>query len=155
MGRSPAQPIRSITSSVTRETKQKGMHMPEVLYQASPSMFKNNPIGFILTLVLCIVGIGLLILLIWWLRCKGQVLTITSEKVSKRTGILSKHTNDVYHEDIKNIQVRQSLFQRMFGVGALAIASAGTGGVEIAIAGIPDPNRIKEIIEEQRRRAKA
>jgi len=129
--------------------------MSDILYQASPSMFKNNPIGFIMTLILCAVGIGFLIFLIWWLRCKGQVITVTSEKVSKRTGILSKNTNDIYLEDIKNIQVKQSLFQRMFGVGTLAIASAGTGGIEIAITGIPDPNRIKNILEEQRRKAKS
>lgn len=118
-------------------------------------MFKNNPIGFILTLVLCVVGIGCLIFLIWWLKCKGQVLTITAEKVSKRTGILSKNTNDVYHEDIKNIQVNQSPFQRLFGVGAVAIASAGTGDLEISIVGIPDPQRVRAILEEQRRKAKA
>lgn len=121
------------------------------LYQASPSMFRNSPLGFIVTFILCFAGIGLLIFLIWWLRCKGQVLTITDEKVTLRTGILSKHTNDVYHEDIKNVQVSQSLFQRMFNVGSIAVASAGTGGVEIVISGIPDPNKVKTILEEQRR----
>jgi len=141
--------------SATSETKRKVMHMSKVLYRESPSMVKSDPIFFVIGVVLCVIGIGFLILLIRWLECKGKILTVTTEKVSMQSGILSRHTNDVFHEDIKNIQVSQSLIQRMLDVGSLAISSAGTGGVEIAIAGIPDPNRVKRIIEEQRRNARA
>ena len=38
------------------------------LYSENPSMFRNNPIGFIVTIMLCLVGVGLIILLVWWLR---------------------------------------------------------------------------------------
>jgi len=127
----------------------------EILYRESPSMFKNKPIEFILLCALCLIGIGFLIFLVWWLQCKGQVLTITSDKVSMRTGILSKNTNDVYIEDIKNVQIKQSLFNRLFGVGSLEVATAGTSGVEIVISGIANPNEAKSIIEAQRRKAKA
>lgn len=122
------------------------------LYESHPSMFRNNPIGFILCIILIAAfGLGLLILLIWWLKVLATTLTITSERATLRKGILSKHTNDVYHTDVRNVQISQSLFQRMFGVGTIGISSAGQAGVEIAVQGIPEPQKVKEIIDQHRR----
>jgi membrane protein YdbS with pleckstrin-like domain len=149
----PIQPPAPVTQPAQAST-QKQPSQSTVIYQANPVMFKNNPVGFILAIILCFFGIGFLIFLIWILRCKGQTLIVTGEKITLRKGILSKHTNDVYHEDIKNVQVSQSLFQRLFNVGSIAIASAGTGGIEISISGIPSPDKLKQILETQRRNAK-
>lgn len=116
-------------------------------------MFRNSPIGFILILILCFpFMIGIPIMLIWWLKCKGTVLTVTDEKSILRTGILSKHENEVYHSDIRNVQVKQNLFQRMFGVGYIGISSAGQGGMEIEVSGIPAPTKVKDLINNHRRR---
>ncbi len=122
-----------------------------VLYQSHPAMFKNRPWSFILCLVLSLVGIGLIIFLIWWIRTKGTELTVTDERVSLRKGILSKFTNDVYLTDIRNVQIYQSFWQRILGVGSVAISSAGHEGIEIDIKGIPDPEKIKAIIDTHRR----
>lgn len=122
-----------------------------ILYQSHPSMFKNNPIGFILSVLLIAFGIGLIILLIWWLRVQGTTLIVSDERVTLRKGILSKHTNEVYHTDVRNVQVHQGVFQRMFGVGTIGISSAGHGGVEIEVAGIPTPQKIKDLIDKYRR----
>jgi uncharacterized membrane protein YdbT with pleckstrin-like domain len=122
-----------------------------VLYHSHPAMFKNRPWSFILCLILSLVGIGLIILLIWWIRTKGTELTVTDERVSLRKGILSKFTNDVYLTDIRNVQIYQSFWQRVFGVGSVAISSAGHEGIEIDIKGIPAPEKIKAIIDTHRR----
>ena len=122
-----------------------------VLYHSHPAMFRNRPWVFILCLILSLVGIGLIIFLIWWIRTKGTELTVTDERVSLRKGILSKFTNDVYLTDIRNVQIYQSFWQRIFGVGSVAISSAGNDGVEIEVKGIPNPDKIKEIIDTHRR----
>lgn len=125
----------------------------DILFEARPAMFKNNPIGFIVSIILIAAfGLGLIILFFWWLKCKNERIIVTADKVTKRTGIFSKNTNDIYLSDVKNIRVSQNLFHRMFKVGAISIASAGTAGIEISISGIPNPNRVKEIIDEQRRK---
>ena len=128
--------------------------MPEnetILYQAHPSMFRNNPVLFVLyILLIAAVGLGLVLLIVWWIQTLGTTLTVTNEQTTLRKGILSKYTNDVFHENVRNIQVRQSFFQRMFNVGWVGISSAGQSGVEIEIRGIPDPERVKEIIDEHR-----
>ncbi len=121
-------------------------------YQSHPAMFRNNPIGFIITIILCFFVLGLFIFLIWWLRCLGTTLTVTNKRTVLRRGILSKSTTEVYHSDVRNVQISQSLFQRIFGVGCIGISSAGTGGVEIAVAGLPNTNKIKMLIEQNRNR---
>ena len=122
-----------------------------VLYHSHPAMFKNRPISFILCLILSLVGIGLIIFLIWWIRTKGTELTVTNERASLRKGILSKFTNDVYLTDVRNVQIYQSFWQRVFGVGSVSISSAGNDGIEIEVKGIPNPDKIKEIIDTHRR----
>ncbi|MDB2687700.1 hypothetical protein N9Y42_10860, partial [Mariniblastus sp.] len=52
------------------------------LYDENPSMFRNRPVEFIVTLVLCLVVVGLIIFLIWWMRSKGTQLTVTTERTS-------------------------------------------------------------------------
>ena len=118
-------------------------------------MFRNNPGLFVLSVMLVLVyGIGLLILLTWWLKCLSVTLTVTTQKTIKRTGILSKATTEVYHEDVRNIQVRQTWFQRICKVGSIGIGSAATSGLEIVLDGILNPDKVKSIIEDQRRTAR-
>lgn len=38
----------------------------------------------------------------------------------------------------------------VFGVGKVEISSAGQSGIEIQVAGIPDPDHVREIIDDYR-----
>jgi uncharacterized membrane protein YdbT with pleckstrin-like domain len=123
------------------------------LYTQSQSMFRNSPVGFILMLILSVpFVVGIPVMFFWWLKCKGTVLTVTDEKTILRKGIFSKHENEVYHSDVRNVQVSQNLLQRLFGVGYIGIASAGHAGMEIEAAGIPAPGKVKELINIHRKR---
>lgn len=124
--------------------------MSKELYQASPVMFRSNPIGFIASVLLCLVGVGIIILLIWWIQSKGKQITIYDDKTVLKEGLLSKSIDEVFHADIRNIRVSQSLFQRMFNVGALFISSAGQSDEEIGINGIYDPVSAKDLINSMR-----
>lgn len=125
----------------------------KILYQDNPAMFRNSPILFLICCVLVLAyGLGLLFLLIWWLQCLGTSLTVTEERVSLRKGILGKYTNDVLISDIRNVLVGQNLFQRIFGVGSIGVSTAAQSGLEIEVAGLPNPEKVKAIIDEQRKR---
>ena len=122
------------------------------LYDENPSMFRNRPVEFIITVILCAVVVGFVIFLVWWLRCKGTQLTITSDRTRLRKGILSKSITEVWHQDVRNVQLNQTFFQRLLGVGSLGISSAGQAGLEISVSGIPDPEQVKDLIDQHRRR---
>ena len=122
-----------------------------VLYEAHPAMFRNHPFYFVLCVVLILaVGVGLILLLVWWIQVLGTKLTVTNEQTTLRRGILSKFTNDVFHSNVRNIQVRQSFFQRLFNVGWIGMSSAGQSGLEIEVNGIFDPDKVKELIDDHR-----
>ena len=120
-------------------------------YRINPSMWRSNPVLFSLALLLILAfGIGLVILLGWWWKNQNTTLIITDKRTILKQGILSRSTNEVMHEHIRNIQITQSMMERVFDIGTIKIASAGTGDIEIAVSGIPAPNRIKDIIDHYR-----
>ncbi len=124
-----------------------------VLYKHSPALFRSNPIGFSLAVLSCLVVVGFVILLVWWIRSRGTVLTVTNERTILRTGILSKSLNEVWHRDVRNVVLEQKPMQRVFDVGRIAVSSAGQDDVEIAVDGIPFPGEVKRIIDESKLRA--
>lgn len=119
----------------------------KTLFKGNPTMFRNAPIWFVISCVLIIAyGIGALVLIIWWLRCKCSSLEVTNRRVIMRTGILSKATNEVRHQDIRNIKVNQTLQQRIFGTGNLQISTAGQSDMEIKFNGLAKPQKIADLI---------
>jgi len=121
-----------------------------VLYKDSPAMFRNRPVLFLVCCALIPVGIGLVVLFVWWLRCLATSLVITERRVTLRRGLLSKDTNDVLIADIRNVKVRQNLLQRIFGVGTVAVSTSGQSDMEIEVHGVRAPERIKAIIDDRR-----
>ncbi|MEW8499828.1 MAG: PH domain-containing protein [Candidatus Thiodiazotropha taylori] len=116
------------------------------LYSEHPVMFKNNPIGFIVSIILIpVFGIGLVILLVWHLQNKASKLTINDSEILYEKGLLSKERSEVNISSVRNTKVKQSFFDRIFGVGTIEIYTAGDSP-EIVAKGLPDPNRISEII---------
>ena len=120
-------------------------------YEAHPAMFRAHPVGFVLSvLLIAAFGLGLLILLFWWLDCLGTTLTVTDRRVILKKGLLSKSTNEVWHKDITNVQVNQSFLQRMTNVGSLGVSTSAQEGIEIQVVGIPHPDAVRQIINEHR-----
>ena len=113
-------------------------------------MFRNRPVLFLVCCALIPVGIGLVVLFVWWLRCLATSLVITDRRVTLRQGLLSKDTNDVLIADIRNVKVRQNLLLRIFGVGTVAVSTSGQSDMEIEVHGVPAPERIKAIIDDRR-----
>ena len=120
-------------------------------YEQNPSMFRNRPVEFVLTCILCVVGVGIVMFIVWFLKCKGTTLTVTNHRTRLRRGILSKSVTEVWHRDVRNVQLDQTFFQRVFGVGTLGVSSAGQSEIEIKVSGIPNPDDVKEIIDRHRR----
>jgi uncharacterized membrane protein YdbT with pleckstrin-like domain len=118
-----------------------------IRYEAHPAMFRNHPVWFIVCIVTVV---GLIPLLFWYLQTLSTKIIVTDDQTTLRKGLLSKETSDVFHDNVRNIQVRQSFFQRLMGVGYVGISSAGQSGIEIEINGIRDPERVKQIIDDCR-----
>ena len=118
----------------------------KTLYCEHPVMFKNNPLGFILCVLLVpAFGLGLLLLLYWYVQTRATKLTVTEKEVIFETGLLNKDHAEVNITSVRTVRVRQTFFDRLFGVGTVEIFTAGDAP-EITARGLPDPNRIRELI---------
>jgi membrane protein YdbS with pleckstrin-like domain len=88
------------------------------------------------------------VLFVWWLRYSvAQSLWISNKRVVERRGLLSRSLNEVLHDHVRNIQVKQSFVQRVFGIGSIGISSAGQDGIEISMKNLPNPDDIKRTID--------
>lgn len=123
----------------------------EERYSEHPVMFKNNPIGFILSLILIpVFGVGLLIFIVWHLRNKSSKLTVTDKEVLFEKGLLSKERSEVNISSVRTIKVKQSFFNRIFGTGTVEFYTAGDKP-EIVAVGMPDPNKVRDLVKEEQR----
>lgn len=83
----------------------------------------------------------------------GARWTMTHTTLMQRLGILSRNTSEVELVDVRNVQVRQSLIDRILGLGSVLVSTAGQSGIEITIAGIRDPHGIADRIRAERQAA--
>lgn len=135
-----------------------------------PAMFGNHPLRFVGCLILVGSGIagaafadrtadavlttagvavaaaGALALIIWWLHTRFQSVIVTSKRTIYQRGVFSKHTSEVQHDDVRNMQADQSFFDRVARVGHVAISSSGQDEMEISVKGLKSPNEVIEII---------
>lgn len=104
-------------------------------------------VGWILGGVLAVFGgIGLIA---WWLKTRAVTLEVTNKRTRLIRGLIAKSTSEVQHDDVRNIQVDQSMIGRLVDVGELAISSSGQDGLEINAKGLPGPNHIAELIRDR------
>lgn len=89
-----------------------------------------------------------LYLLVWWIQSRFTELIVTDHRTTLRTGLISRSTTEIGHEDVRNLQVDQSIPDRLLGVGTLSISSAGQDTMEIVVHGIPEPEKVAAIIRD-------
>ena len=120
--------------------------MKNILYSQNPPMFRNKPLTFIVSIFLILAfGLGILIFLIWYLKCKSTRIIVSDEDLEFEKGLLSKERIEIKLNMIRSVKVNQSFFQRIFSVGDLEIFSSGDDP-EIIVYGMPDPLSLKELL---------
>jgi uncharacterized membrane protein YdbT with pleckstrin-like domain len=93
-------------------------------------------------------GLGLIIVL-WVLYDHfSRRYLVTDSRVSVRLGLLSHHVSEIDILDIRDIQMRQSLWQRILGTGDLFFGSAGRPEDEVVFEGVKHPAKVKELVRD-------
>jgi uncharacterized membrane protein YdbT with pleckstrin-like domain len=117
-----------------------------MVYEAHPAMFQAHPFWFILfVLLIAAFGIGLLILLYWYVKTRATALTVTEHELMYERGILSKDRLSVSLRHVRSVHVTQGFVNRIFGVGTIQISTAGDEP-EFTVKDLPDPQEIREAI---------
>lgn len=115
-------------------------------YIAHPVMFRNRPFSFVLSVLLIPAGIGILILLYWYLQCKATALSVAEGQIYLEEGLLSKSRSEIDCDSVRTVKVYQSFMNRILGVGSIEIYTAGDQP-EMLVKGLPNPNEIRDVIK--------
>ena len=117
-----------------------------VVYEAHPAMFRAHPFWFLLfVLLIAAFGIGLLILLYWYIKTRATALTVTEHELVYERGILSKDRLSVSLRHVRSVHVTQGFINRILGVGTIQVSTAGDEP-EFTVKDLPDPHEIREAI---------
>ena len=73
--------------------------------------------------------------------------TIDSETIESREGVIARKVCSIRVNDLRNINVKQSLIQRLMGVGDVEFSSAGGSGIEVTFHGVDQPLEVKALAQ--------
>jgi uncharacterized membrane protein YdbT with pleckstrin-like domain len=122
--------------------------MSKILYEANPSMIRMYPFGTVLAILLIPVGVGILLLLYWYVQTKVDKLIIKEDEVVWTHGLISKQYTEISMSSIRSVRVHQTLLQRILNAGTVQIYTAGDQP-ELVVKGLPHPDEIRELIKGQ------
>jgi uncharacterized membrane protein YdbT with pleckstrin-like domain len=95
-------------------------------------------------------SLGLIVAASCWLvaRSLSWVTTqfaVTTQRVIRRSGVVSKHGIEIPLDRVNTVMSSQGLFARLVGAGDLEIESGGEYGVQ-RFENVRDPERVKQLL---------
>ncbi len=76
------------------------------------------------TLLLCLVGVGLIIILVKWLRNIATTYELTPERLIIRHGIFNKSIDEIELYRVKNIRIDFTIINQLADIGTITILSS-------------------------------
>lgn len=80
----------------------------------------------------------------------ATVLRVYPHRITLERGIISKCYQDFNPRDIRSIDVDQSFFQRLVGIGSITLSTSATVEASETLKSIPDPRGVRDLIIAQR-----
>ena len=99
--------------------------------------------------MLGIIVIGGLIPAYGWLKTFFRAYEVRPESVMAREGLVSRYSSEIRIVDVRLVNVRQGIVQRLLGIGDVGFASAAGEQEEVVFAGVRDPQGIKMLVQER------
>jgi uncharacterized membrane protein YdbT with pleckstrin-like domain len=102
-----------------------------------------------------VVGIALfaLLVVVGYVRRMATRYLVTTQRLSIRRGLLSRHVQQTRIERVQNVNTAQTFLQRLLRVGTVDFDTAGTDDSEFRFAGIARPDEISAVVDRAQREA--
>ena len=81
-----------------------------------------------------------------WRRRRAEVVHVYGDRVTIQRGVFTRSSRALFIRDIRSIDVDQSLWGRILGVGNLTISTAATVDADEELHGVPNPQAIRDLI---------
>lgn len=76
------------------------------------------------TLLLCLVGVGLIIILIKWIANMAVTYEVTSDRLILHKGILTKSIDEIELYRVKDVRIDFTIINQMADIGTITITSS-------------------------------
>lgn len=169
--------MRSAGQTLPKDRAAEAGHPPAngpevVVKRVRPASFRSRPLTASLVIVIALTGAVCAVMLgtnpatfpagiacgvvsmvafgvigYWKVLSMAEGLRITTKRVVDSEGLFSKSTSEVLHADIKNVQIIQSFWQRVWRVGTISISSAGENENPIEMRGVAHPEDVRALID--------
>jgi uncharacterized membrane protein YdbT with pleckstrin-like domain len=97
-----------------------------------------------------VVGFGVLTWIATMIRARTVNWSLTSDRLIEKRGIIASRRREMELADIRSVEVSKRVFQRMFGMGDVTIASAASADYAIHLNDIYDADNAAETIRKAR-----
>jgi membrane protein YdbS with pleckstrin-like domain len=103
-----------------------------IVHRARVSWWSQFPLVLLGILTLVIV-VGLVFLVMAWIKVRSTELAITSKRVIAKFGFIKRHTVEINLDKVEALKVEQGVWGRFLNFGTIFISGAGT-----SVAPIPN-----------------
>jgi uncharacterized membrane protein YdbT with pleckstrin-like domain len=81
------------------------------------------------------------------IRRKRTTYTITSQRLTIQLGLMSRELHETRLDRVQNVNSRQSVLQRLLGVGTVDFDTAGSAAFDFSFRGVAHPHRIVRTVD--------
>lgn len=99
-------------------------------------------------LLLPVYGLGLIFLIGPIYQRLSNSYHIENGRIENKKGLISRDINSIKLNNLRSINLKQGIFQRIVGTGNLEFSSSGGAGVEVVFKGVKKPTDLKRQIED-------
>ena len=92
-----------------------------------------------------------LVILVGFLFRMTTTYTITNQRLTIRRGILARHLQQTRVERVQNVNVDQSLVDRLMRVGQVDFDTAGADDSDFTFRGVASPDTVVRAVDEAHR----
>jgi uncharacterized membrane protein YdbT with pleckstrin-like domain len=95
---------------------------------------------------LALIAVGLIGILLSWIRQVSSEFAVTNKRVIVKTGLLSQRTIELNMSKVESLQVDQDILGRVLNYGTITVN--GTGGTHEPFSMIDDPISLRHAVQQ-------
>ena len=103
-----------------------------IVHRARVSWWSQFPL-VLLGIVTLVVVVGIVFLVMAWIKVRSTELAITNRRVIAKFGFVKRHTVEINLDKVESLRVEQGFWGRILNFGTIYISGAGS-----AVAPIPN-----------------
>jgi uncharacterized membrane protein YdbT with pleckstrin-like domain len=109
------------------------------------------------TSLLCLVGVGFVIVLVRWLSALATSYEVTDQRLIVRRGLIMKTVDEIELYRIKDVRLDYSLLNQMADIGTITLTSTDrtTGDTQFVLKDVPHARQRREGLRGLVERARA